>query len=545
LNDDPQLKDFLRATRLTFILWVVMGTARLVWAIFHIQRGGSPIEALGVLLAVMVAASVWYYCHRLSLRSLQSLKNYSVEMTDLFNSTLSTLASAIDAKDIQRTGHTQRVQKYARAIAEAMNLDENQIRGIAAAALLHDIGKLAIPEYILNKRGTLTREEMRKMRMHPELGADIIANIHFPFPVANSILAHHERFDGAGYPKGLTAKEIPLAARILAVADSFDAYVFDRTETSETLKGAMRALRESSGTAFDPEVVMVWESIYPQVVVLPTGLRTPSRGPIEQATSELKLLESLAHALEGLTSVPEIFLAARAVVTKSIPGCMVVIERGKRDGIAVEFAKQVIATIRVDRPGVALNDDELRFLHAVAAKIAPALSNGMTIEAARREATIDKLTGLANRRAFEMISASLERQHCSVVLIDVNCFKAVNDNFGHATGDTTLSRIATHLRAAFHDAEFHCRLGGDEFLVLSFAGVRALRGQIRRFRRMIAWDPAHETFGSLFGVSCGLASIPLDAKNIEQAVECADERMYAFKSRFKRFAGRVLEPTGL
>ena len=122
-----------------------------------------------------------------------------------------------------------------------MNLDENQIRGIAAAALLHDIGKLAIPEDILNKRGALTREEMRKMRMHPELGADMIANIHFPFPVANSILAHHERFDGTGYPKGLTAKEIPLAARILAVADSFDAYVFDRTETTETLKGAMQA----------------------------------------------------------------------------------------------------------------------------------------------------------------------------------------------------------------------------------------------------------------------------------------------------------------
>jgi diguanylate cyclase (GGDEF)-like protein len=163
----------------------------------------------------------------------------------------------------------------------------------------------------------------------------------------------------------------------------------------------------------------------------------------------------------------------------------------------------------------------------------------MALEQARREATLDKLTGLSNRRAFEIMSASLFRQHFSIVLIDANSFKAVNDNFGHNAGDATLIRIAAHLRAAFHDAQLLCRLGGDEFLVLSFVGARGLRAQIRRFRQMVMWDPAHESYRKLmFGVSCGLASIPVDAKNVEEAVQIADERMYAVKTRLKQFATR-------
>ena len=102
-----------------------------------------------------------------------------------------------------------------------MHLDEREIKAIAAAALLHDIGKLAVPEYILNKTGPLTPEEMKKMHLHPRLGAEIISNIKFPYPVADSIIAHHERFDGSGYPTGIAGKDIPLGARVLAVADVF------------------------------------------------------------------------------------------------------------------------------------------------------------------------------------------------------------------------------------------------------------------------------------------------------------------------------------
>ena len=138
-----------------------------------------------------------------------------------------------------------------------------------------------------------------------------------------------------------------------------------------------------------------------------------------------------------------------------------------------------------------------------------------------------------------MVSASYGPDPVSIVLVDVNAFKAVNDNFGHKAGDDALIRIAAHIRAAFQDARLTCRLSGDEFVILSHADRRNLRLQIRNFRRMVLWDPAHEPYKKMmFGVSCGLASIPADGETIEQVMHCADERMYAVKTRFKHFAGR-------
>jgi diguanylate cyclase (GGDEF)-like protein/putative nucleotidyltransferase with HDIG domain len=538
--DDPKL-GVSHAPRIALILWGIGGIAGIVWAAFYLDRLNPGVFAVLVLAVVVPVLVLSYYSYHLYLRTLENVKKHASEMGDLFNSTLSTLALAIDAKDTHTHGHTRRVQTYARAIAEAMNLDADQIKAVVDAALLHDIGKLAIPEFILNKRGSLTPEEMRKMRMHPQFGADIIANIKFPYPVSDSILAHHERFDGQGYPSGLCGKNIPLGARILAVADSFDGYVSERLESPETLEGAMQLVRDGCGTAFDPEVVEAWKKIYNDVLVWPSNAESHSHTGIQQASSELKMLETLEQSIEGLTSVQDIFSIVRTRIMKWITGCTVSIERGAREGIPVVFGDKVIATVNVHRSQPLLNEDELRLIHAVAETMAPMLSNALAIEEARREATLDRLTGLANRRAFEMMSASLHRQQFSIVLIDVNCFKAVNDNFGHTAGDATLMRIAAHLRAAFHDAQLTCRLGGDEFLVLSVASVRSIRAQIRHFRQMVVWDPAHDAYRKLmFGVSCGLATIPVDAQNIEQALQRADERMYAIKTRFKKVFGGAI-----
>lgn len=491
-----------------------------------------------VLLVVTPILYLCYYSFQVYVKNLENEKKHTAEMADLFNSTLSTLALAIDAKDKNTHGHIQRVQKYARAIAEAMKLGDEQIEAVAAAALLHDIGKLAIPEYILSKRGPLTPEEMRKMYMHPQLGADLISNIKFPYPVGDSILAHHERFDGSGYPNGLRGNGIPLGARILAVADVFDAYTSDRVECADTLRGAIKALRAGAGTLFDPAVVKVWESIYREVVAWSSATSTAVYTEIHQATSELKLLESLTHSIEGITAVGEIALAVCAHLSKTIPRCSASLAPGEAEGIPVVFGDKVIATISVGRPEVALNEDELRLIQVVAEKIAPALSNALALETARREATVDKLTGLANRRAFEMFSGSLGQDY-SIVLIDVNGFKGVNDNFGHTAGDAALVRIGAHLRASFADSQLTCRLGGDEFLVLSPVDPKVLHMQIRNFRRKVVWDPAHEAYRKLlFGVSCGLANVPRDAFDLEQAMRRADERMYALKARYKQLAGR-------
>ena len=506
---------------------------------FVVSQFAASMRAT-VLLVVAPILYLCYYSYRVYIQSLEKEKQHAGEMAELFNSTLSTLALAIDAKDKNTHGHIQRVQKYSRAIAEALHLPEEEVKAIAAAALLHDIGKLAVPEYILSKQGPLTPDEMRKMRMHPQLGAQIISNIKFPYPVADSILAHHERFDGKGYPNGLAGKDIPLGARVLAVADVFDAYTSDRVECAETISGAIQAVREGSGNFFDPEIVRAWESIYRDVVTWPSAASPTAYTDIQRVTSEVKVLEEFVQELARMENIEDIAAAVSSVVKKRCPECDVVLKEGAQDGVPVEFEGKPIATITIACPDGSFTDDEIGLIRAIAEKIGGPLNKAMALEVARREAAMDKLTGLANRRALEMSCASLAGKPISVVLVDVNAFKAVNDNFGHKAGDEALIRIANHIRTAFPDAHLTCRLGGDEFVVLSEVPHHTLRMQIRNFRRMVVWDPAHEPYKKMmFGVSCGLAAIPADGENIEQAMHCADERMYAIKVRFKRFVGGV------
>ena len=492
-------------------------------------------------IALLVLVPVFYstfYSYRVYLQNLEEQKKHAEEMSALYSSTLSTLALTIDAKDKNTHGHIQRVQKYSRAIAEAMKLEEKQVETIAAAALLHDIGKLAVPDYILGKTGALTPEEMKKMQLHPQLGYDIISNIKFPYPVANSVLAHHERWDGEGYPKGLRGKDIPLGARVLAIADAFDAVTANRDpESPETIQAGVKAVREGSGTFFDPEIVAVWESIYSDVMQLKSGsAHSTAYRNIQLATSEIKTLDSLADSITGLTGFDDIALAVRMLLESSIPRCSVSVRQGEHEGVPVLFGGAVIATISMSRPHELLTDDETRLVTAVAERISGRLNNAIVLEAARREATLDELTGIANRRAFERMSDSMGGQNFSIVLVDVNAFKAVNDNFGHQAGDAALVRIAKHLQAAFTHAELICRLGGDEFLVVTSADRLNTRMQIRSFRRMVVSDPAHERYGPMnFGVSCGAASVPGDAPTIRQAMQLADERMYAVKARAKRW----------
>ena len=137
------------------------------------------------------------------------------EVSDLHLATIEALALAIDAKDQTAQSHIRRVQVYAAGLARALGMTDNEIQGVKTAALLHDIGKLAVPEHILSKPGPLTQEEFQKIRIHPQVGAEIISGVPFPYPVAPLILSHHERWDGKGYPAGLKGEEMPLGARIL------------------------------------------------------------------------------------------------------------------------------------------------------------------------------------------------------------------------------------------------------------------------------------------------------------------------------------------
>ena len=178
----------------------------------------------------LVAAPLYltYHTYKVYLGRVDDERRHTQEMADLHLATIEALALAIDAKDQTSQLHIRRVQLYAAALARGLGMTENEIQGVKTAALLHDIGKLAVPEHILSKPGPLTPEEFQKIRAHPKVGADIVSSVPFPYPVAPLILSHHERWDGKGYPAGLKGEEIPLGARILSVVDYFDALMAER-----------------------------------------------------------------------------------------------------------------------------------------------------------------------------------------------------------------------------------------------------------------------------------------------------------------------------
>jgi putative nucleotidyltransferase with HDIG domain len=189
------------------------------------------------------------------------------QVNTLYLSTIETLAMAIDAKDQITHGHIRRVQNLAVGLAKRMHVaDPALIRAIEAAALLHDMGKLAIPEYILNKPGRLTPHEFETMKMHVTVGADILAAIEFPYPVVPIVRCHHENWDGTGYPSGLRGTDIPIGARILSVVDCFDALTSDRPYRAKlTDHEALEILIARRGTMYDPLVVDIFQRVYREI----------------------------------------------------------------------------------------------------------------------------------------------------------------------------------------------------------------------------------------------------------------------------------------
>ena len=177
--------------------------------------------------------------------------------------TIRALGAVIDAKDHYTRGHSESVMKYSTAISERMNLSPREREIIHCAAFLHDIGKVAIDTSTLSKSGPLTKKEWKTIIKHPSIGADIVRQLGFLDDIVPAILHHHERYDGEGYPNALRKNEIPLAARILGVADAFDAMTSERPYRSQvyTRRKAMKQLKECSGNQFDPEVVKVFLEI--------------------------------------------------------------------------------------------------------------------------------------------------------------------------------------------------------------------------------------------------------------------------------------------
>ena len=214
-------------------------------------------------LLTLPVAYLIYRSYRLYLGKLEDEKRHVQEMADLHMRTIEVLALAIEAKDQTTHDHLQRVRVYAVEVAKDLKVERSEMDALQAAALLHDIGKLAIPEHIISKPGRLTPEEFEKMKIHPLVGAEILERVHFPYPVVPIVRAHHEKYDGTGYPLGLRGTGIPIGARILAAVDFLDALASNRQyRRALPLHEAMARLVDESGKSFDPQVVNVLRRRY-------------------------------------------------------------------------------------------------------------------------------------------------------------------------------------------------------------------------------------------------------------------------------------------
>lgn len=243
--------------------------------------------AIGVFVPLLIIS---YLTFKTSLGRVEDATRHVEEVKRLYLSTIETLATAIDAKDQVTHGHIRRVQQFALGLARQLGVrDKAQLQALEAAALLHDTGKLVVPEHILNKPGKLTRGEFEKMKAHAAVGAEILSSISFPYPVVPIVRHHHENWDGTGYPDGIRGTDIPIGARILAVVDCFDALTSDRPYRPKmTDADAISILLQRRGIMYDPLVVdtfaQCWQQLAAEIAVPDEELVIASRGGGSEST---------------------------------------------------------------------------------------------------------------------------------------------------------------------------------------------------------------------------------------------------------------------
>src|SRR5271169_5624376 len=292
-------------------------------------------------LLVLPPIYLMYRSYRLYLGKLETEKRHAEQVSVLHLRTIETLALAIEAKD-QTTGeHLQRVRVYAMELARELRLSEDETEALRAASVLHDIGKLAVPEQIISKPGKLTPEEFEKMKIHPIVGAEILEQVNFPYPVVPIVRAHHEKWDGSGYPYGLVGDAIPIGARILAAVDCLDALASDRQyRRALPLDDAMRRVLAESGSSFDPEIVNIMNRRY---VELEKMASNSTADPRAKLSTDVKVERGLAPAAGFAESAKP----AGGVATTEISEATISDARKQGQGI-LELSRQVGAGLSME-----------------------------------------------------------------------------------------------------------------------------------------------------------------------------------------------------
>ena len=524
------------------------------------------------------------------------------------------LARAADARDSYTADHSERIAARAVVLARALGCDETELQNIYWGALLHDIGKLGVPDDILRKPGPLTEAEWQIMRQHPVIGEEILRPVGRMHEVASLVRHHQERWDGAGYPDRLQGEEIPLGARILAVVDTYGAMIDNRAYgKGRTTDEAVTEIRRCAGTQFDPHVVEVFcrslgeesaavkvsmgrdaQSEIPAIPPSETAVTralSPARrvGRVVPAMADVARRLLQPHDLtvvldEILTQIQEIFgypLCAVLFVDEETRELHVKAQRGydpdtlkrlrlRPGGQGVEWvARQgrpyhdpninqdlqgaagapvvrsqvayplivndrVFGVLNVESPMADAFPKEIRgSLEAFAVLASLAILRAQRDEVLHRLALTDGLTGLANHRALwdalerEAARTTRTPHAVSVVLVEIDQFKQVNDRFGHLHGDLVLKLVADVLRRNCRTMDFVARFGGDEFVLLLPNTEKQAACQIAE--RVRSHVEEIRPPGGQLTVSVGLASLPEDGETAKALMEAADRAMYRVK----------------
>jgi diguanylate cyclase (GGDEF)-like protein/putative nucleotidyltransferase with HDIG domain len=548
-----------------------------------------------VVLAPLLYLTWWSY--RLYERRLEQQQKQWKKAAALNLRTIEALALAIEAKDQPMTGHSRRVQIYAVELAKELGLDPHEIEALRTASLLYDIGELAVPEHIILKPGPLTPEEFEKVKIHPTVAAEILEQVKFPYPVAPIVLAHHERWDGTGYPKGLKGNEIPIGARILSAVDAVDAYASPRRHRAAIdVKEALERVSAESGRAFDPRVINVLRKKQKQWEKLVAS--APDHGFIDSifsAQREANALFDLTRRLGSSLDLRETFATLTPALQQLVPldSFVVWVEREGRltaeyiagshvatfsslripmgrglSGWVAANQKPIVngeASCELAHLGTAptttsvrhalsvpLADGDLRgaltlyrardplfttedtrIVSTLAPKLAGAVANGLRFRRAADEAVTDVMTGLPNVAALA-IRLNGNSSPGAVVVCDLDGFKSVNDRFGHLMGNRVLEALADRFRKSCRTGDFVARLGGDEFvLLLDGIGPGEIGSRIAQFREMVRVTGRSLCNEDCLDASFGTAFFPADGTTSDELLAAADQRMYQFKSERK------------
>jgi len=421
---DSRQAPFLVWTR--HFMWVsvgYLGAASAAFCLILLMQQVSMVAAIMVLPLL----AVFHLTLRSSFGRLNDARRHLGDLDRLYLSTIETLAMAIDAKDDVTHSHVRRVQAYAVGLAAALGIDDDlSVKALKAAALLHDTGKLAVPEHILNKPGKLTPSEFEKMKLHVDVGADILSLVEFPYPVVPIVRCHHENWDGSGYPRGVKGEAIPIGARILSVVDCFDALTSDRPYRRRmTDEDALQILRDRSGTMYDPHVVDTFIAVYKTIEVEPdapeqrdvmrrivaSSAETPDVVPApapHTAASEVLAFVSLARLASGEGSVADILALSSNLIATVVPsatGAWYLLEGGTRlnmtaafgpgarilDGMTMTVGQRLSGWVAASRQPV-VNSDAALDLEGLEQRVSPPLRSCLSVPLLTGETLVGVLT---------------------------------------------------------------------------------------------------------------------------------------------------------